>query len=236
MLRRDFIFAAVSVSLAPKFLLAQQAGTAPVPAPVPWTLGLSPRTPIPHTEAADAIAEAELHFFTPQQMATLTRLSDVLLPPLDGKPGAILAETPLFLDFLIGSSPAPRKKVYSGGLDWLNAESLRLHKLPFAKLDDTQADTVIKPWLRTWLSDHPPTEPHADFINIAHDEIRAATVNSPAWHKAPRVPSQPNTATALYWYPIQPDLRGQNAVSARIPTHTTAAPKSAHPVASYPHN
>ena len=56
-------------------------------------------------------------------MATLTRLSDVLMPPLGDKPGAIQAQTPMFLDFLIGSSPEERKKVYSKGLDWLDAES-----------------------------------------------------------------------------------------------------------------
>jgi len=56
-------------------------------------------------------------------MATLTRLSDVLLPPIGGKPGAMSAGVPAFLDFLVGESPADRKQMYQGGLDWLDAEA-----------------------------------------------------------------------------------------------------------------
>src|SRR6204780_708066 len=114
MLRRDFVRAVAAVSLAPKLLWSQQTASSapPPPAPVPWTLGLNPKTPLPVTEAADGIAETEASFFTSTQLATFTRLCDLLLPPLDSKPGALQAGTPLFLDFLIGSSPMPRKKVY----------------------------------------------------------------------------------------------------------------------------
>ncbi len=56
-------------------------------------------------------------------MATLVRLSDVLLPAMGDKPGAVQAETPVFLDFLIGASPASRKKVYTDGLNWLEASA-----------------------------------------------------------------------------------------------------------------
>src|SRR5665213_1119610 len=153
MKRRDFVRAVISVSVAPKLLLSQQAKPVPPPAaPVPWTMGLNPRTPIPEVQAAEAVAEAELRFFSPAQMATLTRLSDLLMPPMGPRPGAVLAQTPAFLDFLIGSSPDPRKKVYAGGLDWLNAESQKAYKLPFAQLENTQADALLKPWLRTWMS------------------------------------------------------------------------------------
>ncbi len=187
MLRRDFVRAVVSVSFAPRLLLSQQTANPvpPLPAPVPWTLGLNPRTPLPHTEVADEVAVTKQHFFTQVQMATLIRLCDVLLPPIGNKPGALQAETPLFLDFLIGSSPAARKKVYTGGLNWLDAESQKRFGKAFAKLNEAQADAILKPWLRTWMSDHPPTESHADFVNIAHEDIRTAAVNSKAWSDAP---------------------------------------------------
>jgi len=235
MLRREFVRAVVSVSLAPKLLLAQQsAEPAPArPAPVPWTLGLNPRTPLPQTSVVDGIAETELRFFTPQQMATLVRLSDVLLPPLDSRPGAVQAGTPLFLDFLIGSSPDARKKVYTGGLNWLESESQKAYKKPFAKLDTGQVDALLKPWLRTWMNDHPPTEQHAGFVNIAHDDIRTATVNSKAWSDAPADPDE-RTAAGLYWYPIEPDLYARNADCAHLPPHVVAAPKAAHTMPSYP--
>ena len=66
------------------------------------------------------------------------------------------SETPQFLDLLIGQSSAARKKVYSGGLEWLESEAQKKYKLPFSKLDDGQASALLKPWLRTWMSDHPP--------------------------------------------------------------------------------
>ena len=103
------------------------------------------------------------------------------MPPMGEKPGAVQAQTPMFLDFLIGDSPEARKQVYSEGLDWLDAEAKKKFNVEFAKLSDAQADELLKPWLRTWMNDHPPTEKHADFINIAHDDIRTATVNSKAW-------------------------------------------------------
>ena len=236
MLRRDFVRAVIAVGAAPKVLLSQQAATPapPPPAPVPWLLGLTPKTPIPQVEAADQVALAELRFFTPQQMATLTRLSDVLMPPMGEKPGALQAQTPMFLDFLIGDSPDARKQVYSEGLDWLDAEAKTEFNVEFAKLSDAQADTVLKPWLRTWMNDHPPDEKHADFVNIAHDDIRTATVNSKAWFAAPQVGAEPRTEEELYWSPIEPDISLERADGAGVPPHVQAMPKAGHPVPSYP--
>jgi len=234
MLRRDFVCAVVSVSFSPRLLLSQQTNpAAPPPAPVPWILGLNPKTPLPQTEVVDGIAETQQRFFTPIQMATLVRLSDVLLPPIGNKPGAVQAETPLFLDFLISVSPSARKQMYTGGLNWLNSESQRRYGKAFSKLDDANADTILKPWLRTWMSDHPPTEPHADFINIAHEDIRTATVNSKAWSEATSEDAQAASQNGLYWYPIEPDIYG-NSESMRAPAHVVDSHKTAHTIPAYP--
>ena len=236
MLRREFVRAVVSVSIAPRLLLSQQVANPapPPPAPVPWTLGLNPKTPLPHTEVIDGIAKTEQRFFTQVQMATLVRLCDVLMPPIGNKPGALQADTPLFLDFLIGSSPAARKKAYTGGLDWLDSESQSRYEKAFAKLDDGQADAILKPWLRTWMSDHPPTEPHAGFINMAHEDIRTATVNSRAWSDVPTAGAQAETEAGLYWYPIEPDIDGASSGHSRAPLHVVAAPKATHSIPAYP--
>jgi len=236
MLRRDFVRAIVSAGLLPKALLAQQTtDTAPPPpAPVPWTLGLNPRTPLPVTEAADGIAETGANFFTSAHLMTFTRLCDLLLPPLNNKPGALQAGTPMFLDFLIGSSTEARKKVYSGGLDWLDVEAKSKYKLPFAQLNATQANELIEPWLRTWMQDHPPTEPHADFINVAHEDIRLATMNSKAWGDAGAAAGQDWVTGGLYWSPIEPDMNDLGTTSTRLPPHVMAVPKAAHSIPSYP--
>ena len=235
-LRRDFVRSVVSVGFLPNALLAQQTAnpTPPPPAPVPWTLGLNPNTPLPATEAADAIASTEASFFTPLQLATFTRLSDLLLPPLNNKPGALEAGTPLFIDFLIGSSPESRKQIYSTGLNWLEAESRAKYNQPFAQLNATEADALVRPWLRTWLSDHPPTELHADFINIAHEDIRTATTNSKAWNDAGIAASQDWVTNGLYWSPIEPDLAGLGATHSHLAPHVQAVPKAAHTMPSYP--
>lgn len=236
MRRRDFVRGVLAVGAAPKLLLGQQATTPPPPppAPTPWLLGLNSRTPIPHVEAADQVALSELRFFSPQQMATLTRLSDVLMPPIGEKPGAVQAQTPMFLDFLIGDSPQERKQVYTEGLDWLDGESKKKFNTEFAKLTDAQAADLLQPLLRTWMSDHPPAEPHADFINIAHDDIRTATVNSKAWFVVPEVGAEPRTEQELYWSPIEPDTTEFNADCTSVPPHVRAAPKSGHPMPTYP--
>ena len=236
MLRREFVRAVVSVSIAPRLLLSQQgvSPAPPPPAPVPWTLGLNPKTPLPQTEVVDGIAKTEQRFFTTAQMATLIRLCDVLMPPIGNKPGALQADTPLFLDFLIGSSPVARKKAYTGGLDWLDSESQSRHGKAFAKLEDDQADGILKPWLRTWMSDHPPTEPHANFVNIAHEDIRMATVNSKAWSDVPSAGAQAEPQAGLYWYPIEPDIYEASSGQSHAPFHVVAAPKATHSIPSYP--
>lgn len=237
MQRRVFIRSVASFFVAARAAWAQQRlndPTLPPPAPVPWTLGLNSQTPIPVTELADQVAAASPKFFTPLQMRTLTRLCDALLPPLNGKPGALEAETPAFLDFLIGSSPEEQRKVYTGGLDWLEETAQSKYQVEFAKLSDTQTHEVIQPWLRSWMSDHPPTEAHADFINIAHDDIRHATVNSKAWDDVPSVCAEPKTEEAIYWSPIEPDVFGENPAYDRTPPHVQALPKGGQKFPVYP--
>ena len=216
--RRDFVKAIVAASAAARALGAQQtpqtaAGhTLPplgpvAPGPVPWMRGLMEVKPLElSTLVPDAVAETEVHFFSPPQTAALGRLCALLMPPLNGYPGALDAGTPEFLDFLISVSPREQKQMYWEGLEWLDEEAHRMFFMDFALTSDIQADALIRPWLRAWMNDHPPTEPHARFVNLAHHDIRTATVNSQAWSDRSQADGQMATGVDLYWYPIDPDL------------------------------
>src|SRR5689334_12657774 len=98
MKRRRFIQALAAAPAAPA-LLAQQAAQQAGP-PVE-----SPETDIVFAIPDDA-SEPVLRFFNQRQFATLRRLSDVLMP------GASEAQTPEFMDFLIGDSPAERQQIW----------------------------------------------------------------------------------------------------------------------------
>jgi len=162
----------------------------------------------------DAVAQTNAYFFNEQQLATLRRLSEIFMPPLKGSPGAKDAGTPEFLDFLIGVSPTDRQQMYQSGLDRLNAEAKQHFGVAFSTLDKGQADQLIRPWLRTWMNDHPPTEPYARFINIAHSDIRTATINSQAWSEARK--KAPDME--LYWFPVEPDIRREGPATVCRPS------------------
>ena len=231
MRRRDFVKAMVAASASAKTMLGQQPANpvapsmppavppaAPTaPGPVPWMRGLMEVKPLSIASVVpDAVAQTETHFFYEQQLATLRRLSEILMPPLKGYPGAKGAGTPEFIDFLIGVSPTERQQMYQSGLDRLNAEAKQHFGVTFSTLEKGQADQLIRPWLRTWMTDHPPTEPYARFINIAHSDIRAATINSQAWSDARK--KAPDLE--LYWFPVDPDIHREGPASVCRPAQT----------------
>ena len=173
------------------------------------------------TLVPDAVAQTEAHFFNEQQTQTLRRLCQVMMPSVKGFPGALDASAPEFLDFLIGVSPKLRQQMYLAGLDRLDAEARTKFNVPFAKATDDQADELIRPWLRAWMSDHPPTEPHARFINLAHSDIRKATVNSQEWSDAVRAAGRAENDQDLFWYPVDPDIHRDPGAALRRPVNST---------------
>ena len=178
--------------------------------------------PLPMTPLVpDAVAQTNATFFTAQQMATLRRLGEILKPAYKGYPSATEAGAPEFLDFLLGVSPADRQQMYQSGLDRLDSEARQHFQKSFAEVDAAQADQLIRPWLRPWLNEHPPTEPYELFINMAHNDIRAATENSQPWSEAAQKAGKPAPNVDLYWYPVDPDLHREAATSMRSSMITT---------------
>jgi hypothetical protein len=153
------------------------------------------------TAVADQAGEMVLRFFSPQQFAALHKLSDILMPSLNGVPGALDAKAAEFLDFLIGASTADRQQVYRAGLDALNTGSAKRYQKPFAELDASQADALLEPLRAPWTFE-PPRDPLARFLAAAKQDVRTATVNSREYNTAGGGGGRRTGGGGLYWYPI----------------------------------
>jgi hypothetical protein len=225
MRRRDFVKGMVAVPLTARTLLGQQKESQPVAVPQtpakaapPPAAETAPTRPLrrgllefqgaPITSSVpDLVANTEAHFFTDAQFETLTKLSAILMPPLNGYPGALQTGAPEFIDFLIGASPVDRQNLYRSGLNRLNADAKKQFGIPFAQVSAAQASTLLTPWLRTWMPDHPPQGKYEQFINVAHQDIRTATMNSQAWSVAATSSGERQPGIGLYWSPIDPDIQ-----------------------------
>lgn len=212
--RRGFVKSLLLTPAVPAALSAQQTPTPQQPVPQPNTparqVPQQPKSPVRlKTTEADLAAETAPHFFTADQFAALRKLGAILMPPIKGNPGALEAQAPEFLDFLIGVSPEDRKKLFRNGLDQLNAQAKRKYTKSFADLNATEADAILRPLLvvRPWPEDL-PSDPLKSFVTQVHDDLRTATMNSREWAqataKSPRRFSRGSRASGLYWAPIDP--------------------------------
>ena len=165
------------------------------------------RTPNIPVSQPDAVAVTDARYFTPVRYATLVHLCEIMMPANDDYPSAIKAGTPEFLDFYMGASPDQQQTMYNNGLDQLNADCMKQFNIPFAKADAKQADALIRPYLKGWMNDHPPREGHVRFVNLAHRDIREATINSPAWAIAAEAVGERTPGVGLYWHPIDPGIQ-----------------------------
>jgi hypothetical protein len=150
----------------------------------------------------DAGADTVPHFFTAPQLNALRRLSDLILPAINGTPGALDARAPEFLDFLIGLSPADRRQLYRAGLDALNTNARAKYSKAFAELDGTQADVILAPMHERWTH-ATPADPLAAFLRSAKADIMTATINSREWITVVSQRSRSASGTGIYWHPIE---------------------------------
>jgi hypothetical protein len=196
---------------------AQQTTPQQQPPPQPNTPARQqPRQPqdVPKlaTVEVDITAQTDQRFFNAEQFATLEKLGSILMPPLKGRPGALDAHAPEFLDFLISVSPADRQKLYCDGLDGMNAQANSRFQKAFAELDEKQADAIVRPLLvaRPWPQDV-PSDAMKNFVAQVHEDLRTATENSREWAEAKTAPGGRtrgfNRSIGLYWKPIDPVVR-----------------------------
>ena len=209
--RRGFV---KSLLLAPALNAQQTPQPQPQPVPQPNTPAVqTPRQSgapaLLKTTHPDLAAEPYPRFFSNQQFAVLEKLGALLMPALNGNPGALEAKAPQFLDFLISVSPSDRQKLYRDGLEQVELHAQRQFHKHFAELDRAQADSVLRPLLtvRPWPLDF-PSDPLKDFVAQVHEDLRTATMNSREWaaaaEKTGRRFSRGSRSSGLYWKPIDP--------------------------------
>ncbi|MBS1786546.1 MAG: gluconate 2-dehydrogenase subunit 3 family protein [Acidobacteria bacterium] len=162
-----------------------------------------PQEEAPKLETAplDAAGETTPRFFSAPQFAALRKLSGIILPPLNGMPGALDAGAPEFLDFLIGKSPADRQQLYKAGLDALNAQATKRFGKAFAEVTDAQAAELLAPLKQPWTYE-PPADPFARFLREVKQDVRNATMNSREYTAASSSGGRRGGGLGQYWYPI----------------------------------
>jgi hypothetical protein len=205
MRRRGFVKALVAVPAAP-VLLAQPPASQPVPSPPAAAVPMRPPSdeiPVLTASTPDVAAEMMPGYFTPAQFSALRRVSDLLMPSVNGAPGALDAKAPEFLDFLVRESPADRQQVYRAGLDALNQQAQQKFQKPFADLDGAQADTLLAPLRQHWTFEE-PNDPVAVFLRAAKQDVRTATVNSREYGSVASAGGARRGfgGAGLYWYPL----------------------------------
>jgi hypothetical protein len=208
MKRRGFVRGLVLAPVAQAALSAQQAPAAAPAAAASPMRGAQGPAKLKVTDA-DLTSETPQLYFSKDQFATLEKIAAIFMPPMKGNPGALEAQAPLFLDFLIKVAPADRQKLYTNGLDQLNAKAKQNFQKPFAQLNANEAGSILKPLMvaRPWTVDW-PDDPMQDFVAQAHEDIRKATTNSREYAetaaKSGRRFNRGSQGTGFYWKPIDP--------------------------------
>jgi hypothetical protein len=148
----------------------------------------------------DVGANTTLEFFSDEQFGALSRVSDLLMPPMNGRPGALDARVPEFLDFLIGASPDDRQHVYREGVDGLNGRARMQFGSPYADIAPGQAESMLSPLGEPWTY-RGPEDPVALFLVTAKADVRTATQNSLEWDQAAEAQGG-NPRRGQYWSAI----------------------------------
>ncbi len=96
-------------------------------------------------------------FFTPDEMATITILGDIIIPKDEVSGSASDAKVPEFIEFIVKDMPGHQVPM-RGGLRWLDMECLKRYEKAFKDCDQKQQMEMVddiawpervkdKPWL-----------------------------------------------------------------------------------------
>jgi hypothetical protein len=185
-----------------KSLIAAPAAVAlPAQSPPKEPVRQVEESPKVDTTVADSSAEPVTRFFSRDQFAALTHLSEIFEPSAPDTPGAREARAAEFLDFLLSQSPTARQNLYRTGLDRLNADATHRYNQPFAALNSQQAAAVLSPLQRPWTYED-PTDSFEHFLREAKGDILQATRNSYDFISVVSKRNRGASGVGEFWYPI----------------------------------
>ena len=91
-----------------------------------------------HPQGTQRKAAGQPKFFSAQEMATISAMSEIIIPTDDHSPGAIAAEVPQFIDLMVSESPAEAKSQWRSGLDAIEKMSQRMFSKGFTAASPQQ--------------------------------------------------------------------------------------------------
>ncbi|MES2777649.1 MAG: gluconate 2-dehydrogenase subunit 3 family protein [Bacteroidota bacterium] len=81
-------------------------------------------------------------FFTPEEMATIAILADIIIPKDATSGSATDAKVPDFIEFIVKDMPRHQTPM-RGGLRWLDMQSLTRFEKPFADISEKQRLEIV---------------------------------------------------------------------------------------------
>ena len=99
------------------------------------------------------------------QFRTLTRLADLIIPVENGKPGAVQADVPAWIDSLLAVNDELQAR-YTAGLTWLDKTMAARHKTDFVGATPEQ-QTALLDQIAFQKNRSPELTPGIDFFILA---------------------------------------------------------------------
>lgn len=116
-------------------------------------------------------------FFTPHEMATITVLTDIIIPKDDVSGSASEAGVPEFIEFIVKDKPE-FKIPMRGGIQWMDQQCLKRYRNVFAKCNNTQqielVDAIAYP-----KKAKPEMKPGVSFFNLMRNLTATGFYTSP---------------------------------------------------------
>jgi Gluconate 2-dehydrogenase subunit 3 len=195
MKRRHVLQTLAALPAAVPLLKAQQPMVPPKPSPAAVE-----EIPVIESTIPDMAGITVPSFFSPAQLETLRRLSELIAPAINGVPGAMEARAPEFIDFYLSESPAERQELYRSGLDELNSRAQSGFHVPFAQVNGEQAAKLLAPLCGQWTA---KPDQFTGFLRAAKQDILQATQNSYEWVRVMSKRVRSAGGLGMYWFPIE---------------------------------